>query len=64
MAEFAYNNKVNTLTKILPFRANNGKDPRMGFEMRKKGKSEGAREFTERIKKMQHPFFPSNHHHG
>jgi len=49
--EFTYNNKVNTSTKTSPFRANNGRDPRVGFEMRKKGKSEGAREFAERMKK-------------
>ena len=52
-AEFAYNNKVNTSTKVSPFRANSGRDPRMGFEMRKQGKSEGAKEFTERMKKIQ-----------
>jgi len=44
---------MNTSTKVLPFRANNGRDPRMGFEMRRKGKSEGAKEFMERMKKMQ-----------
>jgi len=53
IAEFAYNNKVNTLTMILPFRANNSRDPRMGFKMRKKGRSEGARKFIERMKKIQ-----------
>ena len=52
-AEFAYNNKVNTLTKVSPFRANHGRDPRMGFEMRKQGKLEGAKEFTGRIKEIQ-----------
>jgi len=36
MAEFAYNNKVHIGTKMSPFKANNGQDPRMGFEMRKK----------------------------
>ena len=35
------------------FRANSGRDPRMGFEMRRKEKLKGAREFMERIKKMQ-----------
>jgi len=44
---------MNTSTKVLPFRANNGRDPRMGFEMRRKGKSEGAKEFMEKMKKMQ-----------
>jgi len=53
IAEFAYNNKVNTSTKVLSFRANSGRDPRMGFEIRRKGKSERAKEFMERIKKMQ-----------
>ena len=53
IAEFAYNNKVNTSTKVSPFRANSGKDPRMGFEMRKQGKLEGAKEFMERMKKIQ-----------
>jgi len=49
--EFAYNNKVNTSTKTSPFRANNGRDPRMEFEMRKKEKLKGVREFIERMKK-------------
>jgi len=44
---------VNTSTKVSPFRANNSRDPRMGFEMRKKEKLEGGRKFAERIKKMQ-----------
>ena len=52
-AEFAYNNKVNTLTKVSPFRANSGRDPRIGFEMRKQRKSEGAKEFAERMKRIQ-----------
>ena len=38
MAEFAYNDKMHTGTKVLPFEANNGQNPRMGFELRKKGK--------------------------
>jgi len=52
-AEFAYNNKVNTSTKVLSFRANSGRDLRMGFEMRKQGKLEGAKEFAERMKGIQ-----------
>ena len=52
-AEFTYNNKLNTSTKVSPFRVNNGRDPRMGFEMRRKEKSERAKEFAERMKKMQ-----------
>jgi len=52
-AEFAYNNKVNTSTKVSSFKANSGRDPRMGFKIRRKEKSEGAKEFVERMKKMQ-----------
>jgi len=37
-AEFTYNNKVHMGTKVLSFKANQGQDPRMGFEIRKKGK--------------------------
>jgi len=53
IAEFAYNNKVNTLTKVSLFRANSGRDPRMGFKLRKKGKNEGAETFAKRIKEVQ-----------
>ena len=52
-AEFAYNNKVNSSTKVLPFMANNGRNPRMGFEMRKKGKVLRAKEFAAKMKEIQ-----------
>ena len=52
-AEFAYNNKIHTATKILPFKANYGQDPRMGFEGRRKRKYEVVGKFVERIKKIQ-----------
>ena len=52
-AEFAYNNKVHSSTKTSPFKANYGQDPRMGFEMRKKGKYEGAEKFVIKIKEVQ-----------
>jgi len=52
-AEFAYNNKVHAGTKVSPFKANSGQDPRMGFEMRKKRKHKGAEKFAERMKNMQ-----------
>ena len=51
--EFAYNNKVNSSTKVSLFMANNGRNPRMGFEMRKKGKVLRAEEFAEKIKEIQ-----------
>ena len=53
MAEFAYNNKVYIGTKVLPFEANSGQNPRMGFEMRKKGRYEGAEKFMEKMKEIQ-----------
>jgi len=52
-AEFMYNNKIHTATKISPFKANYGQDPRMGFEGRRKGKYEAAGKFMERMKKIQ-----------
>ena len=50
MAEFAFNNKVHTATKMSPFQVNYGKEPRMGFDIRKKGKNEKAEEFVREIK--------------
>jgi len=52
-AEFAYNNKIHMATKMLPFKANYGQDPRIGFEGRRKGKYKAAGKFVERIKKIQ-----------
>ena len=52
-AEFAYNNKAHSSTKISPFKANYRQDPRMGFEMRKKGKYEGAEKFVTKMKEIQ-----------
>jgi len=37
----------------LPFKANYGQDPRMGFEGRKKGKYQGAEKFIEKMKEIQ-----------
>jgi len=53
IAEFAYNNKVYSSTKTLPFKANYGQDPRIGFETRRKGKYEGAKKFVIKIREIQ-----------
>ena len=52
LAEFAVNNKVHTVTKVLPFIANYEKELRIGGDIRKRGKVEKAIEFVERIKKV------------
>jgi len=52
-AEFAYNNKVHSSTKTSPFKANYRQDPRMGFEVRRKGKYEGAEKFVTKMKEIQ-----------
>jgi len=52
-AEFAYNNKTHSSTKMLPFKGNYRQDPRMGFKGRKKGKYQGAEKFIEKIKEIQ-----------
>jgi len=51
-AEFAYNNKAHSSTQTLPFKANYGQDPRMGFEERKKEKYVGAEKFVEKMKEI------------
>jgi len=52
IAKFAYNNKVHLSTKMLPFKANYRQNPRMGFEIKKKGKYEEAEKFTTKIKEI------------
>jgi len=52
-AEFAYNNKMHSSTKVSPFKANYGQDPRIGFEMRRKGKYKGAEKFVTKMKEIQ-----------
>jgi len=53
MVEFAYNNKIHIATKISPFKANYGQDPRMEFEGRRRGKYEAAGKFAEKMKRIQ-----------
>jgi len=50
MAEFAFNNKMYTATKMSPFQVNYGRELRMGFDIRKKGKNEKAEEFVREMK--------------
>jgi len=52
-AEFAYNNKMHSSTRTLPFKANYEQDPRIGFKGRKKRKYKGAERFVEKIKEIQ-----------
>ena len=49
-AEFAFDNKVHTATKSSPFKVNYEREPRMSFDIRKKGKNEKAEEFVKEIK--------------
>ena len=53
MVEFAYNNKIHSATKVSPFRANCGQDPRMGFKEKRIKRYKTAGEFMERIKRIQ-----------
>jgi len=49
-AEFAFNNKVHTATKSSPFKVNYRREPRMSFDIRKKGKNVKAEEFVREMK--------------
>jgi len=48
--EFAFNNKVYTATRSSPFQVNYEREPRIGFDIRKKGKNEKAEEFVKEMK--------------
>ena len=49
-AEFAFNNKVHTATRSSLFQVNYRREPRMGFDIRKKRKNEKAKEFVKEMK--------------
>ena len=51
MTEFAFNDKVHTVTKMSPFKTNYERELRMGFDIRKKRKNEKAEEFVREMKK-------------
>ena len=44
---------MHSSTKILSFKANYRQDSRIGFEVRRKGKYEGAEKFMIQIKEIQ-----------
>jgi len=48
--EFAFNNKVHIVIKISLFQVNYGREPRMGFDIRKKRKNEKVEEFVREMK--------------
>jgi len=49
-AEFAFNNKVHTVTKTSLFQTNYGRELRIGFDIRKKEKNVKAEEFAREMK--------------
>ena len=52
-AEFSYNNKIHSATKVSLFKVNYSQNPRMGFEGRRKGKYEAVGRFAEKMKRIQ-----------
>ena len=48
--EFAFNNKVHVAIRSSPFQVNYGRELRMDFDIRKKGKNEKAEEFVKEMK--------------
>ena len=50
IAEFTFNKKVHTFTKLLPFKVNYRREPRIGFDIRKKGKNVKVEEFIKEMK--------------
>ena len=52
-AEFTFNNKVYTVTKSSSFQVNYRREPRMGFDIRNKGKNKKVEEFAREMKKPE-----------
>ena len=50
MAEFAFNNKIHTAMKSLLFKFNYGREPRISFDIKKKGKYVKTEEFIKEMK--------------
>jgi len=50
IAEFAFNNKVHTVIKSLLFKVNYRREPRMGFDIRRKEKNVKAEKFMKEMK--------------
>ena len=44
---------MHTETKVLPFQANNGRDPKIRFELRKKKRYKRAEKFINKIEEVQ-----------
>jgi hypothetical protein len=53
IAEFSYNNKFQSSTRISPFYANYGYNPRMGFEPRRNVKVQSVEDFVQRMQNVQ-----------
>jgi len=50
IAEFTFNNKIHIATKSSLFKVNYGREPKMGFDIRKKGKNIKTEEFVKEMK--------------
>jgi len=53
IAKPSYNNKIQTSTKILPFYANYGFNPHMGFEPQREMKVQAVDRFADKLRKIQ-----------